>query len=61
MLALVDGLALHRRIDPGGFRSENVQRALDVLLHGLALDGVAADGMAADGEQALLGHAAGSM
>ena len=38
MLALVDGLALHRRIDPGGFRSDNVQRALDVLLHGLALD-----------------------
>jgi AcrR family transcriptional regulator len=35
MLALVDGLALHRRLDSGGFRSENVQRALEMLLAGL--------------------------
>lgn len=43
MLALVDGLALHRRLDPGGFRSENIQRTLETLLAGLARPNAEAD------------------
>ncbi len=35
MLALADGLALHRRLDAGGFRSNNVHRVLQILLPGL--------------------------
>ena len=36
LLALADGLMLHRALDPGAFRWANVGRALDVLLDGLA-------------------------
>jgi AcrR family transcriptional regulator len=36
MLALVDGLAFQRRLDPGSFRTENIQRALEVLITSLA-------------------------
>jgi len=35
LLALGDGLMLHRVLDPSGFRWANVRRALDVLLEGL--------------------------
>lgn len=35
LLALTDGLMLHRALDPGGFRWANVRRAIDVLLAGL--------------------------
>ena len=35
LLALNDGLMLHRILDESGFRWENVSRALDVLLSGL--------------------------
>lgn len=35
VLALADGLMLHRALDPNGFRWTNVGRALDVLLDGL--------------------------
>jgi AcrR family transcriptional regulator len=35
VLALVDGLSLHYRIDPSGFRSENVQRAVELMLTSL--------------------------
>lgn len=43
MLALVDGLSLHRRIDPGGFRLENAQTALEAMLEGLATPTCSAD------------------
>ena len=36
LLALTDGLVLHRVLDPGGFRWENISRAVEVLLAGLA-------------------------
>lgn len=32
VIALVDGLTLHGALDPGGFRWQNVRRAIDVLL-----------------------------
>jgi AcrR family transcriptional regulator len=35
LLALVDGLMLHRALDPDAFRWENVGRAIDVLLAGV--------------------------
>ena len=35
VLAAVDGLSLHYRIDPSGFRSENVQRALELMITSL--------------------------
>ena len=35
LLALTDGLMLHRALEPGGFRWANVRRAIDVLLAGL--------------------------
>lgn len=35
LLALADGLMLHRALDPGGFRWGNARRAIDVLLSGL--------------------------
>jgi AcrR family transcriptional regulator len=35
LLALNDGLMLHRSLDHSGFRWENVSRALDALLSGL--------------------------
>ena len=35
LLALTDGLMLHRALEPGGFRWVNVRRAIDVLLAGL--------------------------
>jgi AcrR family transcriptional regulator len=38
LLALADGLVLHRVLDPGGFRWANISRALEVLLAGLASD-----------------------
>lgn len=40
LLALADGLVLHRVLDPAGFRWVNIARAVEVLLAGLALDGV---------------------
>lgn len=36
LLALADGLTLHRVLDPGGFRWANISRAVEVLLIGLA-------------------------
>ncbi|HWE33196.1 MAG TPA: TetR/AcrR family transcriptional regulator [Solirubrobacteraceae bacterium] len=36
LLALADGLVLHRVLDPGGFRWVNISRAVEVLLAGLA-------------------------
>jgi AcrR family transcriptional regulator len=39
LLALGDGLMLHRVLDPSGFRWANVRRALDVLLEGLQTTG----------------------
>lgn len=35
LLALVDGLVLHRVLEPRGFRWGNISRAVDVLLAGL--------------------------
>jgi AcrR family transcriptional regulator len=35
LLALADGLALHYRLDPEGFRWENVRLAVEALLSGL--------------------------
>jgi AcrR family transcriptional regulator len=35
LLALADGLMLHRALDPSGFRWRNIRRAIDVLLAGL--------------------------
>lgn len=35
LLALADGLMLHRTLDPDAFRWSNVRRAIDVLLAGL--------------------------
>lgn len=35
LLALTDGLMLHRALDPGGFRWANIRRAIDVLLAGI--------------------------
>lgn len=35
LLALTDGLMLHRALEPGGFRWANIRRAIDVLLAGL--------------------------
>jgi hypothetical protein len=35
LLALNDGLMLHRALDQGGFRWANVSRALDALLAGI--------------------------
>jgi TetR/AcrR family transcriptional regulator, transcriptional repressor of bet genes len=37
-LALVDGLTLHRAVDPTAFQWRNVRRAVDVLLAGLDPD-----------------------
>jgi AcrR family transcriptional regulator len=39
LLALADGLVLHRVLDPGGFRWVNISRAVEVLLAGLAAHG----------------------
>jgi AcrR family transcriptional regulator len=39
LLALADGLVLHRVLDPGGFRWVNISRAVEVLLAGLASRG----------------------
>jgi AcrR family transcriptional regulator len=39
LLALADGLVLHRVLDPGGFRWVNIERAVEVLLAGLGFDG----------------------
>lgn len=39
LLALADGLVLHRVLDPAGFRWVNISRAIEVLLVGLASDG----------------------
>jgi AcrR family transcriptional regulator len=39
LLALADGLVLHRVLDPAGFRWVNISRAVEVLLAGLASDG----------------------
>ncbi len=39
LLALSDGLMLHRDLDPSGFRWPNVRRAVDRLLEGLRADG----------------------
>jgi AcrR family transcriptional regulator len=39
LLALADGLMLHRVLDPGGFRWVNISRAVEVLLAGLASHG----------------------
>ena len=36
LLAIGDGLSLHAGLDPGAFRWENISRALDLLLAGLA-------------------------
>ncbi len=36
LLALADGLMLHGALDPGGFRWQNIRRAIDVLLAGIA-------------------------
>jgi AcrR family transcriptional regulator len=36
LLALADGLGLHHRLDPDGFRWENVRIAVEALLSGLA-------------------------
>jgi AcrR family transcriptional regulator len=36
LVALADGLTLHRAIDPSAFRWTNIRSALDVLLEGLA-------------------------
>jgi len=36
LLALGDGLMLHRVLDPVGFRWQNVRRAVDALLEGLS-------------------------
>ncbi|HEY2436205.1 MAG TPA: TetR/AcrR family transcriptional regulator [Solirubrobacteraceae bacterium] len=36
LLALTDGLMLHRALDPGGFQWTNIRRAIDVLLAGIA-------------------------
>ncbi|MGQ0842728.1 MAG: TetR/AcrR family transcriptional regulator [Sporichthyaceae bacterium] len=38
LVALVDGLLLHSSLDPDGFRWENIRRAVDVVLDGLALE-----------------------
>ena len=38
LLALGDGLMLHRALDPSGFRWANVRRAVDALLGGLRSD-----------------------
>lgn len=38
LLALGDGLMLHRVLDPSGFRWENVRRAVNALLEGLERD-----------------------
>jgi AcrR family transcriptional regulator len=38
LLALADGLVLHRALDPAGFRWVNISRAIEVLLAGLACD-----------------------
>jgi AcrR family transcriptional regulator len=35
LLALADGLTLHYRVDPDGFRWENVRLAVEVMLSGL--------------------------
>jgi AcrR family transcriptional regulator len=35
LLALGDGLMLHRALDPSGFRWSNVRRAIDALLEGI--------------------------
>jgi AcrR family transcriptional regulator len=35
LVALTDGLMLHRALDPSGFRWANVRRAVDVLLAGI--------------------------
>jgi len=42
LLALGDGLMLHRVLDPSGFRWPNVRRAVDALLDGLRPDGAPA-------------------
>ncbi len=36
LLALTDGLMLHRALDPGAFRWANIRRAIDVMLAGIA-------------------------
>lgn len=36
LIALLDGLMLHRALDPGGFRWQNVRRTLDALLAGVS-------------------------
>jgi AcrR family transcriptional regulator len=36
LLALADGLMLHRQLDPEGFKWANVRAALDILLPGLS-------------------------
>jgi AcrR family transcriptional regulator len=36
LLALTDGLMLHRGLDPSGFQWANIRRAIDVLLAGIA-------------------------
>jgi AcrR family transcriptional regulator len=36
LLAVGDGLSLHAGLDPGAFRWENISRAVDLLLAGLA-------------------------
>lgn len=36
LLALADGLMLHGALDPTGFRWQNVRRAIDVMLAGIA-------------------------
>lgn len=41
LLALSDGLMLHRDLDPSGFRWSNVRRAVDALLEGLRAEGKA--------------------
>ena len=36
LLAMADGLMLHAAIDPSAFRWENVGRAVEALLEGIA-------------------------
>jgi AcrR family transcriptional regulator len=36
LLALADGLILHRALDPAGFRWRNIRRAIDLMLAGIA-------------------------
>ncbi|MGI8903513.1 MAG: TetR/AcrR family transcriptional regulator [Solirubrobacteraceae bacterium] len=36
LLALTDGLMLHGALDPSGFRWQNIRRAIDVMLKGIA-------------------------